>query len=131
LSRKIFVADGTRYLAADGQLDFDVNPKPEHYGSFTSSTPIFRGSTAYGSDDQTSGWEPNHGAYGPGQGRKKLSYRHDGGINVVHFDGHLDYLTEKESKTNAAPWHPSGSVFTGEAATDESLAFHAEHERLN
>lgn len=131
LSRKIFVADGTRYLAADGLLDFDVHPNPEHYGSFTSSTPIFRGSTAYGSDDQANGWEPTHGTYGPGPGRSKLSYRHDDGINVVHFDGHLEYMTEIESKTNATPWHPSGSVFTGEEATDESLAFHAENERLH
>ena len=47
-SSKIMFADGTRYWV-DGQgLDFDINANPGFYGSFTSSSPIFERSVAYG-----------------------------------------------------------------------------------
>ncbi len=127
---KIFLADGTRYLTAGGILDFDVSANPKHYGSFTSSTPIYRGSTAYGSGPSAPGFDITHSGQSVSAERKRLSYRHSGGLNIMYFDGHGGTLTEEESKTDAAPWYPSGSVFTGKQATDESLARHKEDEKL-
>jgi len=130
MSDKVFLADGCRYLAADETLDFDVSVNPEHYGSFTSSSPIFAGSTAYGTGPQPPGWDINHGAGGPSPRRRALSYRHTGRMNCLFFDGHMRTITEEESKTNAAMWHPKGSEFTGEAATEQSIAHHHEGEIL-
>ena len=121
---KVFVADGTRYLAADDTLDFDVSPNPEYYGSFTSSTPIYEGSTAYGSGPAAPGFDATPGGQAAHAKRRKLSYRHKGRLNITYFDGHGGAMTESESKTNAAPWYPQGSTFTGVRATPESLEHH-------
>jgi hypothetical protein len=51
-------------------------------------------------------------------------------MSVAYFDGHVGVLTERESKADAAPWYPSGSVYTGVRGTDESRARHAEGDRL-
>ncbi len=122
-AKKILVADGTRYLAAPGALDFDLSPKPEYYGSFTSATPIYEGSTAYGRAKAAAGFD----AVRPGSRatyplNRDLSYRHGGNMNAVFFDGHVDLLSEERSKTEAALWAPSGSLFTGKKATEEALA---------
>lgn len=121
---KVFVADGTRYQTAGGVLDFDVDPAPEYYGSFTSSTPIYAGSTAYGRGAWARGMDVSRGREGLGKNRRRLSYRHGGRINVVYFDGHGGSMSEVDSKTNAAAWYPGGSVFTGVRATPESLERH-------
>lgn len=128
---KIFLADGTRYLTAGGVLDFDVSPNPEYYGSFTSSTPIYEGSTAYGTGPATPGFDIGGAGHAVHAERRRLSYRHSGAINVMYFDGHYAPMTEDESKTDASPWYPSGSEFTGERATAQSAEFHAEGEILN
>ena len=122
-SSKVFLADGTRYLTAGNVLDFDVSLNPKYYGSFTSSTPIYAGSTAYGTGQHASGWDYTD-IGSAHEERRALSYRHGGDINVIYFDGHCGRMTETESKTNAAPWFPGGSEFTGKKATAESEAFH-------
>lgn len=133
---KIWVADGTRYVASPTVLDFDVNPRPHFYGSFTSSGPIYVGSTAYGQD-------PSQVEFPGGQTAERvlprsvyphnarLSYRHSGSIQAMYFDGHMDTLTEKQSRTDARPWYPKGSRFTGIRATSDSLNFHTVGEELN
>jgi len=131
LADKIFVADGTRFLTREGVLDFDVTLSPKYFGSFTSSTPIYIASTAYGARPN----DPEFSAELAGGRRvstdnRALSYRHDGRMSVAYFDGHVGVLTEAESKTDAAPWYPSGSVYTGVRGTHESRARHAEGERL-
>jgi len=130
---KIFIADGTRYLAAPGKLDFDVDPTPKFYGSFTTSGPIYAASTAYGQNPHRS----EHRSRGERSPRKstypfnrELSYRHSGKINVTRFDGSATSMTERESKTDAAPWYPTGSEFTGVRATEGSKAHHEEGEIL-
>ncbi len=125
LSGKIFIADGTRYLTKGGILDFDISPSPKYYGSFTSSSPIYSGSTAYGR-------EPHHPQFNSERHEsrstypynKNLSYRHGGGINVTFLDGHVDGLSEAESKSDATRWYPRGSIFTGIRASRESLLHH-------
>ncbi|TVQ33782.1 MAG: hypothetical protein EA376_01400 [Phycisphaeraceae bacterium] len=130
---KIFLADGTRYVTPERILDFDVSPRPKYYGSFTSSTPIYDASTAYGRRPH----RPEFGDEGRGENRssyplnRDLSYRHGRRINVLYFDGHAGSLTEAESKTDAAPWYPTGSIFTGVRATEESRTRHVEGERLH
>jgi len=105
---KVMFADGTRYFES-GQLDFDPDPNPTYFGSFTESTPIWAGSTAYGRSfrDAPTNW--------------KLSFRHPGeSINVAYWDGHVSAMTGREAWTNPNPWAPSGSIFSHSGATDES-----------
>lgn len=125
-SEKVFLADGTRYLTASGVLDFDVHPDPEYFGSFTSSSPIYVASTAYGDKPRDAQFAAESG--GPrghvSENNRALSYRHNGDINVAYFDGHVGTMSESESKTDASPWYPGGSRFTGIRATPQALETH-------
>ncbi|MGP1309757.1 MAG: type II secretion system protein [Phycisphaerales bacterium] len=133
---KIWVADGTRYVAAPDLLDFDIHPRPQFYGSFTTSGPIYVGSTAYGQDPSQVEF-----AGGSANGERALprsvypynarkSFRHNGKIHAAYFDGHVGSLTEVEARTDATPWYPTGSVYTGVRATADSFANHAEGDVL-
>ncbi len=130
-SGKVFVADGTRYLTRSGILDFDVNPIPKYFGSFTSSGPIYAASTAYGD-------KPNRPQFSdelrPGQpvheDNWKMSYRHRGQINAMMFDGSAQGMDRVTANTDATLWYPGGSVFTGDSATEESRDHHEEGEIL-
>lgn len=108
---KAVVLDGTRYLPATRILDFDVSPVAI-FGSFMDSSPI---------RDQCTAW----GRSAPGSPQNiPLSYRHGkfDRVNVGYFDGHATSMTAKQSWTDATPWFPGGSVFTGVGATQESTA---------
>lgn len=129
-STKVFVADGSRYLTAGNVLDFDVHPAPEFYGSFTSSTPIYVASTAYGLGQGVTGFDVGGADRKVHNERRRLSYRHSGKLNVMYFDGHGGSMSWEDSRTDAAAWYPSGSTFTGVAATEESLAKHRKHSIL-
>lgn len=112
LSMKVMAMDGTRYYE-NGQLDFDVNPNPGIYGSFTAAGPIFEKSTEYGRSFQGA---PNN-VY--------LSLRHAGSsMNAVMFDGHAENLnTQQKIYGDVERWYPSGSKMnSGGVATQESLA---------
>lgn len=112
-SNKIMVASGTRFYAVErgvSTLNFDPQTAPKFFGAFTTSTPIFIESRAYG--DRT----PNSDG-----GHKLLSYRHGGTMNAAYFDGHVGSLTEEESKRDPTPWFPSGSIWTGVDASTQSL----------
>ncbi len=133
---KIWVADGTRYVASPDVLDFDVNPRPFFFGSFTSSGPIYVGSTEYGQD-------PSQVEFPGGQTAERvlprsvyphnarLSFRHSGKIHAAYFDGHIGSMDEVQARTDATPWYPKGSIYTGIRGTADSQAFHAEGEVLN
>lgn len=111
-SNKIFASDGTRYYDPP-RLDFDVNPDPGIYGSFTDSGPIFQNSTAFG-----------RGHIG-NPINIKLSFRHPGQrINLVYFDGHASEMSAQQAWKDATPWYPGGSVYNGTSGTPESQAFH-------
>jgi prepilin-type processing-associated H-X9-DG protein len=115
-SNKVIVADGTRYL--DGDLDFDITPKPSIYGSFMDAGPIFNDSAPYGRarPDNPKNWQ--------------LSFRHPGYVmNVAYFDGHVGNMSNKKAWTDATPWYPGGSTFNGTNATAESQAYHNTPER--
>jgi len=122
LSSKIYVADGTRYLDSQGGamvLDFDMNPRAQLYSSFATSGPIFDESRAYGRN--TPGLENtdlNH----------KLSMRHSDSSNATFFDGHVENLDARTMWEDPNPWFPTGSEFTFDRATAESVEFMTEQQ---
>jgi prepilin-type N-terminal cleavage/methylation domain-containing protein/prepilin-type processing-associated H-X9-DG protein len=135
-ARKVFAADGTRYLECDGGtegLDFDVYPYFDSaypsrglFGSFTDPAPWWCGSTAYGVEQGSLNWDNmpvDAGVYPRGRGRNlALSYRHGadpssttssaqrnpGRVNAVLFDGHVERLDDRRSR-EIELWYPTGT----------------------
>lgn len=123
-ARKVFAADGTRYLAASLVLDHDVSPFPSQFGSFTDSGGWWSGSTAYGVKAQSMNWDKQTvGRGSPSEGKNlALTYRHEnaarstdgtakknkGTINVLHFDGHVENLNDRDSR-QIDLWYPRGA----------------------
>lgn len=122
-SRKIAVADGTRYLTLSGALDFDASLSGSIYGAFTSSGAIFRDSTEYG--DRTS--QSTASSRG---GQLILSYRHGFKMNATFWDGHGDTLTEKGSR-DPTFWYPSGYIYNGVTANAEANVYYKVGDRIN
>lgn len=113
LSNKILAADGTRFWAEDLRvLDFDPDPDPRFYGSFTDPGPIFNDSAAYSREASRSANGTNH----------KLSMRHNGTMNAGFFDGSVRNIKAIDAYTRVDYWYPSGSIFTGTSCTSESRA---------
>lgn len=113
LSNKVLAADGTRFWAVDLRvLDFDPDPDPVFYGSFTDPGPIFNDSAAYARSNSRS----------PTRENVKLSMRHAGRMNACFFDGSVRSLQPIDAYTRVDYWYPSGSIFTGTSCTDESRA---------
>lgn len=112
LSQKIMFADGTRFWDDIDGLDFDPATNPRFFGSYTSSSPMFDGSTAYG--------RPTENETG---NNILLSYRHGEAINVARFDSSVDSMTQLESYTDPNPWYPTGTVWTDGNNTQESIDF--------
>lgn len=110
---KAIVLDGTRYIESPGAVpDFDYNTAPNIFGSFTDSSPIRQACTAWG-----------RGASGAPT-NIPLSFRHGNFDRVVvgYFDGHAGSMNAKQAWTDATPWFPGNSRFTGSGATAESIA---------
>jgi prepilin-type N-terminal cleavage/methylation domain-containing protein/prepilin-type processing-associated H-X9-DG protein len=138
-SRKIAVADGMRYLTRGGDIDFDVDPDPNWFGSFASNGGWWAGSQAYGVKSGTKNWDgtPVHqsGRYPAAEGRNLIwSYRHGcwwgservtssahdnrGRINAMFFDGHVARLSDRASR-NIEHWYPTGTTAQpGQGLTD-------------
>jgi type II secretory pathway pseudopilin PulG len=115
LSSKVLHADGTRFLDADNRLSINADADPFVLGNFASFGPILESSTAYGRSALGS----------PGNLELTFRQRVNGqtGIHATMFDGSVRFMTQEESWTDPAPWYPSGSVFTGNDATAESIEF--------
>ncbi len=124
-ARKVFAADGTRYLDTALTLDFDPNPGPTYYGSFCAAGGYWSGCTAFGVRQGTQNWSGQSVAAGSPAGGENMavSYRHGrqrgvssgacrdnrGTINAMFFDGHVERLTDRPSR-EAHLWYPSGAV---------------------
>ncbi len=125
---KVLAADGMRYLAADGSIDFDVSPDADWFGAFASNGAWWCGSQAYGVKSGTKNWDGqtvSAGQYPAAQGRNLVwSYRHgctdrnkitegvrdnDGTINAVFFDGHVKRLDDHASR-EIKYWYPKGTI---------------------
>ncbi len=118
-STKIMFSDGTRFASADDGLDFDPRLAPSFFGSFFANNPIIQGSSAFGRMPFNSSIQlPEN---------QLLSFRHpNGSINAAYFDGHAAGMPQAEAYSNPNPWFPSGSRWTGNSATPESIQFMAE-----
>ncbi|MEP0845837.1 MAG: prepilin-type N-terminal cleavage/methylation domain-containing protein, partial [Phycisphaerae bacterium] len=55
-AKRIAAADGMRYLDADGGVDYDPYPNPEHFGAFGTSGAWWAGSTEYGIKNPARNW---------------------------------------------------------------------------
>ena len=119
-SRKIMFADGTRYWEDGEGLDFDPQTNPggssqsTGYGSFTSSSPTYDGSTAYG--------RAFGGASETGN-NLTLSFRHGDAFNVARFDASVNGMTNIEAWTDPNPWWPTGTRWRDGDSTQESIDF--------
>lgn len=119
-SAKVMFSDGTRFASNAIGLDFDGAANAGWGGSFADSNPIVNTSTAYGREPFNSEVSvPTN---------QLLSYRHREGINVAYFDGHVEYMSQTDSYRDPNPWYPSGSIFTGDQATPESVTFMAQQQ---
>ncbi len=113
--RKAAFADGFRFFdqtlnVADVDCRININPttsSPGALGAFASSGPIFSRERSYGSRLDTT------------KRNVRLSYRHDGRMNAAFFDGHVETLSEKQSR-NPSYWYPSGSRLGSNASEIEA-----------
>ncbi len=121
---KIFAADGTRFVDAS-LVDHDIAPWPSNFGSFTSAGAWRSAGREYGVRNGTRNWDgrPVQGATPLNEGRNLwYSYRHGrrtkgngscqgnrGTIDALFFDGHVENLSDKESR-KIDYWFPSKSV---------------------
>ena len=76
--RKVFVADGTRYVEDDGSTELDVNPDPIFFGAFSSGGAWYNSSSEYGVKGGSLDWDGRPVSPGsPSQGQNLIpSYRH-------------------------------------------------------
>lgn len=114
-SDKVMFADGTRYWANQGALDFDPATNPGSYGSFTSAGPQFDGSRAYGRNPT--------GLPEEDKTNIELSFRHGETINTARFDGSVDQMSKDEAWRNPHPWWPTDSVWNESDPTPEAEEF--------
>jgi len=98
-AEKIAVADGTRFLPSHNVLDFDHHQNPQWFGSFTCAGGWWRGSQAWG----VSPYNDSRGKNLP------LSYRHYDGMEAMFFDGHVERLSQRQSR-KIDYWYPRGGV---------------------
>lgn len=120
-SSKVMFADGTRYWEDSEGLDIDSATNPilggdgtSGFGSFTSSSPIFDASTAYGR---------SFGNASETQNNQLLSYRHDEAFNVARFDTSVNTMNQAESYIDPNPWYPTGTRWVDGDATQEAIDF--------
>ncbi|MBO6740305.1 MAG: prepilin-type N-terminal cleavage/methylation domain-containing protein [Phycisphaerales bacterium] len=116
-SNKIMFADGTRFASETLGLDFDggVSLNGGWGGSFIDHNPVIDTGTAYGNDPFNP--EVLHPT------NQQLSFRHREGMNAAYFDGHVEYLSQQEAQGDPNPWYVSGSVWTGNQATQAAIEF--------
>ncbi len=100
-SRKVAFADGFRYISFN-QFDSDFSYHASfNWGSFTDRSACSIESTPWG----------YKGGDGAGLG-VPLSFRHTGAMNAAFWDGHVQSLTQRQSR-HPAIWVPTGSTFVG------------------
>lgn len=111
-ARKFFLLDGARFVTDEDVWDYDAR-LTHHFGSgsYSSSGPTFRGSRAYGTDANVAG------------GRRR-SYRHPSGsilaLNALFFDGHVDWMTEKQTRYHGYSMPTQSTLFNKSSMTAES-----------
>lgn len=121
-SKKIAVADGFRFMTDSGLVNVDVTPGGFSFGSFTTSGATFRDSREY-ADFTGQGSSP--------RGQQLLAtYRHGGKMNATMWDGHVETLSQQESR-DPTWWYPSGYVYNGVDAHQDAAVFYKPGDRIN
>jgi len=120
---KIMSADGTRFVLDRAlNVDHDVSPFPNFFGSFTSTGAWWSESRAYGVKTGSRNWDNRLVRGNPSDGGNLFfSYRHGkrgrgtgsalnnkGRIVAVFFDGHAEAMTDRESR-KIDFWYPKGA----------------------
>lgn len=108
-ARKFFLLDGARFVTNADLWDYDAR-LGDHIGSgsYSSSGPVFNDSREYGPTN-------------PGRLR---SYRHPSGsilgLNAAFFDGHVEWMTEKQTRYHGYSMPTQSTLFTLSTMTEES-----------
>lgn len=125
-ARKIFAADGTRFVdPTTGLLDYDAVPLPNYFGCFATAGAWWSSDKSYGPAPNSKNWSNLTVPGVPGGSGQNIgvSYRHGargpaadvhsnkGTINAVFFDGHVDRLNDRQSR-EIHLWYPKGGVVT-------------------
>jgi prepilin-type processing-associated H-X9-DG protein len=115
---KVWAADGTRVVRrSDGsgghrfrQLNFSTFPRQNTGGSFMGDGPelSFWNNSPYYTDPDGSLTEET----------RRYAYRHDGTINAVFFDGHVENFDNQESRSFER-WVPTGTEVVRARRTDD------------
>jgi len=124
-SAKVAVVDGTRFLdyrnsgrgGVAPTLDFDVDLRPQWYGSFNASSPVFHASREFGRALGNAGGRDVH---------IRMSMRHPGlRMNAAFFDGHAESIQSTRAWSDPSLWYPRGSVFNqpGDATPEVREAY--------
>ena len=124
-ARKIFAAEGTRYLDESQLLDYDPSPIPNWFGAFSAAGGWWSGCPAYGVAPGSINWDGMPVAEGSLSGGMNLAvtYRHglqrgslsgdphqnSGAINAAFFDGHVQRMSDRQSR-EPQMWYPTGAV---------------------
>jgi hypothetical protein len=93
-SEKIFIADGSRFTAGDGVIDFAIDWRGSAGGAFSS------GGATLPSDYLRSYWLKSP--------EIRYAYRHgkviNPGLTAVFYDGHAEYISEDKSRLPVYWW---------------------------
>ncbi len=98
-SRKVYIADGSRYTTQAGAIDHDISWNGSAGGAFSNGGPTLAEDflTAFSIEDPASAY----------------TYRHyrgkDRALEVGFFDGHAELMSRKRSRF-PDPWWPKGSL---------------------
>ncbi|MHC5110108.1 MAG: type II secretion system protein [Planctomycetota bacterium] len=130
--KKIFAADGQRFITEERVLDHDISMQPNHFGMFTTPGAWRSASVAYGVKPGSARWANEDGTQAvtaavAGSRSKgynlRYSYRHGGSkdndsggdatlnrgkINAAFFDGSVSLLTDRQSRKPGL-WLPKGT----------------------
>ena len=97
-SRKVFIADGSRYTTPEGTIDHDIAWDGPAGGAFSNGGPTL--------------FEDFLTAFNIGEPESAYTYRHysgqDRAVEVGFFDGHAELMSRRLSRF-PDPWWPTGS----------------------
>ncbi|BAM02369.1 prepilin-type N-terminal cleavage/methylation domain-containing protein [Phycisphaera mikurensis] len=116
VSGKAYVTEGTRYYDyGSGEMTFNGRTFDAFGGNFGTAGPVMASLTANG--------DPYRGAV-PGadaatiEQSKRLAYRHNGDINSLFFDGHVESMSMEQS-LDVNYWIPSGATVKDASLTPD------------
>jgi hypothetical protein len=112
---KVYLADGNRFTTDEGRITYHVAWNAEDGGAFCNGGPTLREYDAGYFVLSAYHFDRRLGSY---------AYRHHGkgqrGITAFYFDGHADFITERQSR-QPDRWWPRGTTIPFPEFNDMSL----------